>query len=87
MFFRRFLILILLFVGGTDLIVDGTGGVEAAELEVFPTDLKLRYRTDLQRIVVVLHEQDHSREVTNDVTSRLWSCSCKTTTMRCRSVR
>ena len=35
MFFRRFLILILLFVGGTDLIVDGTGGVEAAELEVF----------------------------------------------------
>lgn len=75
MFFRRFLILILLFVGGTDLIVDGTGGVEAAELEVFPTDLNLRYRTDLQRIVVVLHEQDHSREVTNDVTFELSDAS------------
>ncbi|MBA62773.1 MAG: S-layer protein [Planctomycetaceae bacterium] len=60
MIFRRLLFLLLLLLGGTRLVV-------AADLEVFPTDVDLRYRTDLQRVVVVLHDQEESREVTSEV--------------------
>ncbi len=60
MIFKRSLVLLLLLVGVTDW---GLG----AELEVFPKDVELRYRTDLQRVVVLLHDQDKSREVTGEV--------------------
>ena len=60
MLVKRLLVLLFLFVGVTQ------SGL-TAELEVFPTDVDLRYATDLQRIVVVLHAPDESREVTSEI--------------------
>ena len=60
MLVKRLLVLLFLFVGVT------RSGL-TAELEVFPTDVDLRYATDLQRIVVVLHAPDESREVTSEI--------------------
>ena len=54
------LLVFLLFVGIT------RSGL-TAELEVFPTDVDLRYTTDLQRIVVLWHAPDESREVTDEI--------------------
>ena len=61
LFSKQKVLLVLLIVGGTDFGM-------AAELNVFPTEINLRYSTDLQRIVAVSHGQDGSREVTEDVT-------------------
>lgn len=60
MFFKRLLVLLFFLVGATRLGM-------TAELEVFPTDVALRYKTDLQRIVVVLDSADESREVTSEI--------------------
>ena len=60
MLVKRLFVLLFLFVGVT------RSGL-TAELEVFPTDVDLRYATDLQRIVVVLHAPDESREVTSEI--------------------
>ena len=49
------------------LLMSSTRSGLAAELEIFPAAIDLRYRTDLQRVVVILHEQDKSREVTSEV--------------------
>jgi len=59
-FFKRLLVLLFFLVGATRLGM-------TAELEVFPTDVALRYKTDLQRIVVVLDSADESREVTSEI--------------------
>ena len=61
LFSKQKVLFVLLIVGGTDFGI-------AAELNVFPTEINLRYSTDLQRIVAVSHGQDGSREVTEDVT-------------------
>ena len=60
MLLKRLLVLLFLFVGIT------RSGL-TAELEVFPTDVDLRYATDLQRIVVLWHAPDESREVTSEI--------------------
>ena len=60
MFFKRLLVLLFFLVGST------RSGL-TAELEVFPTEVALRYKTDLQRIVVVLDSADESREVTSEI--------------------
>ena len=60
MFFKRLLVLVFFLVGCT------RSGL-TAELEVFPTEVALRYKTDLQRIVVVLDSADESREVTSEI--------------------
>ena len=60
-FYRLSLLLVFLTVGVTDSLL-------ADDLEVFPTDVALRYSTDLQRLVAVLHTEKGSREVTTDVT-------------------
>ena len=60
MFFKRLLVLLFFLVGST-------GSGLTAELEVFPTEVALRYKTDLQRIVVVLDSADESREVTSEI--------------------
>lgn len=60
MLVKRLLVLLFLFVGIT------RSGL-TAELEVFPTDVDLRYATDLQRIVVLWHAPDESREVTSEI--------------------
>ena len=60
MFFKRLLVLVFFLVGST------RSGL-TAELEVFPTEVALRYKTDLQRIVVVLDSADESREVTSEI--------------------
>ena len=60
MFFKRLLVLLFFLVGCT------RSGL-TAELEVFPTEVALRYKTDLQRIVVVLDSADESREVTSEI--------------------
>jgi len=59
-FFKRLLVLVFFLVGCT------RSGL-TAELEVFPTEVALRYKTDLQRIVVVLDSADESREVTSEI--------------------
>ena len=60
MFFKRLLVLLFFLVGSA-------GSGLTAELEVFPTEVALRYKTDLQRIVVVLDSADESREVTSEI--------------------